>query len=87
MAVDLDSIDLRILTLLNHDGRLPAAQIAEEVGLSRPAVADRMEKLERTGVIRGHTVVVDPSAIGRNITAFVAARGASSTSPKAWKTR
>lgn len=85
MAVDLDSIDLQILTLLNHDGRLPAAQIAEEVGLSRPAVADRMEKLERTGVIRGHTVVVDPTAIGRNITAFVAARGASSTSPKAWK--
>lgn len=84
MAVDLDPVDLQILTLLHHDGRLPAAQIADQVGLSRPAVADRMEKLERNGVIRGHTVVVDPSAIGRNITAFVAARGGT-LSPKGEK--
>ena len=75
MAVDLDELDLRILTLLLHDGRTPASQLAEQVGLSRPAVADRIEKLERQGVIRGTTVVVDPAAVGKRITAFVAARG------------
>ena len=75
MAVDLDELDLRILTLLLRDGRAPASQLAEQVGLSRPAVADRIEKLERQGVIRGTTVVVDPVAVGREVTAFVAARG------------
>src|SRR5437763_17082413 len=77
MAVDLDELDLRILTLLLRDGRAPASQLAEQVGLSRPAVADRIEKLERQGVIRGTTVVVDPAAVGRKVTAFVAARGRS----------
>src|SRR5437660_329549 len=55
VAVDLDSVDLKILTLLSKDGRLPAAQLGEQVGLSRPAVAERIEKLERNGVIRGTT--------------------------------
>ncbi len=41
MADDLDKVDLEILTLLARDGRAPAAQIAERVGLSRPAVADQ----------------------------------------------
>jgi Lrp/AsnC family leucine-responsive transcriptional regulator len=82
---DLDKLDLQILTLLTKDGRAPAAQIADRVGLSRPAVADRIEKLERSGVIRGTTVVVDPAAIGRNVTAFVACRGAGQLPAKAWK--
>jgi len=86
MAVGLDDLDLRILTLLLRDGRAPASQLAEQVGLSRPAVAGRIEKLERQGVIRGTTVVVDPSSVGRQITAFVAARaGTSRTEPKAMK--
>jgi Lrp/AsnC family leucine-responsive transcriptional regulator len=75
MAVELDDLDRRIVAILLRDGRTPAAQIAEEIGLSRPAVADRVEKLERHGVIRGTTVVVEPSALGRHVTAFVAARG------------
>lgn len=79
MAVELDELDLRIVDLLLRDARTPAAQIAEQIGLSRPAVADRLDKLERQGVIRGTTAVVDPSALGRTITAFVAARGATLT--------
>ena len=74
MAVDLDPVDLKILTLLSKDGRLPAAQLGQQVGLSRPAVAERIEKLERNGVIRGTTAVIDPNAVGRLVTAFVAAR-------------
>lgn len=86
MAVDLDAFDLKILTLLLRDGRAPASQLAEQVGLSRPAVADRIDKLERQGVIRGTTVVVDHEVLGRRITAFVAARGGiSRTDPKAKK--
>ena len=84
MAVDLDDLDLRIVSLLLKDARTPAAQIAEQIGLSRPAVADRLDKLERQGVIRGTTAVVDPSAIGRGVTAFIAARGATLTAAS-WK--
>lgn len=84
MAVELDELDHRILGLLLRDGRTPAAQIAEQIGLSRPAVADRIEKLERQGVIRGTTVVVEPESVGNHITAFVAARG-SRLGPKQWK--
>lgn len=76
MAVELDVLDSRILDLLLKDARTPAAQIAEQIGLSRPAVADRLEKLERQGVIRGTTVVLDPTVMGKSITAFVSARGA-----------
>ena len=84
MAVELDELDHRIIALLINDGRTPAAQIAEQIGLSRTAVADRLDKLERHGVIRGTTAVVDPVALGRAITAFVSARG-STLSPAAWK--
>ncbi|MEA2572437.1 MAG: Lrp/AsnC family transcriptional regulator, leucine-responsive regulatory protein [Acidobacteriota bacterium] len=85
MAVELDDFDLNILGLLLRDGRTPASQLADRVGLSRPAVAERIEKLERNGVIRGTTVVVEPAALGREITAFVSARGDVRLTPKAWK--
>jgi Lrp/AsnC family leucine-responsive transcriptional regulator len=85
VAVELDPVDLQILTLLLRDGRASATEIADQVGLSRPAVADRIEKLERNGVIRGHTVVVDPRAIGQDVTAFIAARKAVELDGKAWK--
>lgn len=83
MAVELDELDLRIVDTLLRDGRAPAAQIAEQIGLSRPAVADRIEKLERQGVIRGTTAVVEPRTLGKEVTAFVAARGGP-LSAKAW---
>ena len=85
MAVELDDLDHRILNLLLRDGRVPASQIAEAVGLSRPAVAERIEKLERNGVVRGTTVVVDPAAMGDHVTAFVSARGPGLVSEKARK--
>jgi Lrp/AsnC family leucine-responsive transcriptional regulator len=86
MAFELDELDRAILALLARDGRTPAAQIAERIGLSRPAVAERIEKLERSGVIRGTTVVVDPTILGKNITAFVSCRGTGQLAPRAWQT-
>jgi Lrp/AsnC family transcriptional regulator, leucine-responsive regulatory protein len=85
VADDLDALDLEILTLLQKDGRAPAAQIAEKIGLSRPAVADRIERLERDGIIRGTTTVIDPAALGRNITAFVSCRSTGQLTSQVWK--
>jgi len=84
MAVDLDDLDLHIVDILLRDGRLPASQIAEMVGLSRPAIVERIDKLERNGVIRCTTIIVDPATRGRTVTAFVSARGAALT-PKTKK--
>lgn len=74
MVEELDSLDQEILKILETDGRAALSRIAEQVGISRPAVADRVEKLQRTGVIRGATVIVDPATVGKNVTAFVSAR-------------
>ena len=70
----LDDLDRKILQSLQEDGRTPVAQIAERIGLSRPAVAERMEKLERAGVIRGTTAVIDHCALGNEVTAFASVR-------------
>lgn len=70
----IDDMDARILEILEEDGRTPAARIAEKVGLSRPAVAERITKMEASGVILGVTAVVDPEKRGLGITAFVSGR-------------
>jgi Lrp/AsnC family transcriptional regulator, leucine-responsive regulatory protein len=71
MAAGLDRIDRHILTLLRQDGRMSHAAIAKLVGLSGPAVHERIRKLESKGVIAGYTAVLDPQALGRDHVAFV----------------
>ncbi len=71
MAAGLDAIDRRILALLREDGRMPHAAIAKAVGLSGPAVHDRVRKLEHRGVISSYTAVLDPVALDRSHVAFV----------------
>lgn len=74
MFDELDSLDRQILAAMQADGRAPVAQIAERIGLSRPAVADRIDRLERLGIIQGTTTVVHPAALRRDVTAFISAR-------------
>ena len=63
--------DLTILRALQADGRATFAEIGKAVGLAPSTVHDRMRKLEKTGVIRGYRVVVDPEALGLFVTALV----------------
>ena len=70
MAAGLDRIDRQILSLLREDGRMSHAQIAKEVGLSGPAIHERVRKLEQRGVIKGYTAVIDPEAVDRSHVAF-----------------
>jgi Lrp/AsnC family transcriptional regulator, leucine-responsive regulatory protein len=70
----LDAVDRSIVEILLRDGRTPTAQIGEKIGLSRPAVAERIEKLERASVILGTAAVISPTAVGKGVTAFVSAR-------------
>jgi Lrp/AsnC family leucine-responsive transcriptional regulator len=66
-----DPIDLKILYILQNNGRSRLADIAEEVDLSAPAVMERVKKLEATGVIKGYQAIVDGKKVGKDITAFI----------------
>ena len=70
-----DAIDTRILQILGSNGRESWKNIAAEVGLSAPSVLERVRKLERMGLIRRYTVVVDPAEAGCGLLAFVSLRG------------
>ena len=67
----LDYIDLKILSILQTNGRTRLADIAEEVELSAPAVMERVKKLEVGKVIKGYQAVVDGKKVGKDITAFI----------------
>jgi Lrp/AsnC family transcriptional regulator, leucine-responsive regulatory protein len=72
----LDDIDRRILVELQDEGRVTMAELGRRVSLSAPAVGERVQRLEESGVITGYTAVVDPRAIGYPIAAIVRIRPA-----------
>lgn len=67
----MDSIDLAIVSALQRDARQSQLTIAREVGLSQPAIAERIRKLERRGVIQGYTAILNATKIGVDVTAFI----------------
>ena len=67
----IDQIDLKILSILQNNGRTRLADIADEVELSAPAVMERVKKLEASGVIKGYQALVDGKKVGKDITAFI----------------
>jgi Lrp/AsnC family transcriptional regulator, leucine-responsive regulatory protein len=70
----LDDVNRRLLELLTEDPRRTAAELARLVGMSAPAVRERIARLEETGVIRGYRLDVDPAALGLPVTAWVRVR-------------
>lgn len=67
----MDALDYRIVDMLQRDGRATQLEISRAVGLSQPAVAERIRKLEERGVIAGYVARVDASKLGKDITAFI----------------
>jgi Lrp/AsnC family transcriptional regulator, leucine-responsive regulatory protein len=67
----VDRVDLRLLELLQENGRISQHDLAKSVGLSAPAVSERVRKLEERGVIRGYTAILDPRELDCDITAFI----------------
>lgn len=67
----LDDIDIKILELLQEDGRQSHAAIGKATDLTGPAVYARIQRLEREGVIKGYSVLLDAEKIGRPLAAFV----------------
>ncbi|MEA5464857.1 Lrp/AsnC family transcriptional regulator [Leptothoe sp. PORK10 BA2] len=69
---NLDDLDTRILGALMADGRVTWSELASRCGVSSPAIAERVRRLEKRGIVQGYGVVVDPVQLGYDITAFVA---------------
>jgi Lrp/AsnC family leucine-responsive transcriptional regulator len=67
----MDAIDLRLVDLLRANARLSYAELARQVGLSAPAVHERVGKLESGGIIRAYRAEVDPDTIGLGVTALI----------------
>jgi Lrp/AsnC family leucine-responsive transcriptional regulator len=70
----LDSTDWKILRELQQDARLSSNELGKRVGLSAPATAERIRKLEAAGVITGYSVQVDPAKLGMPLLALIQLR-------------
>ncbi len=68
----MDALDYMAVRYLMVQGRATWAELAQQLGLSAPAAAERVHRLEDRGVIRGYAALVDAEAVGCMVTAFVA---------------
>ena len=78
----LDATDRKILGELTRDGRVSFAELGRRVSLSSPAVAERVQRLERAGVITGYRAEIDPRALGYQLTAIVRIKPAAGRLPR-----
>jgi len=67
----IDEIDRKLLRELQQDARASYAELGRRVGLTTPAVIERIRKLEDAGIITGYRAEIDPAKIGLPITAFI----------------
>ncbi len=78
----MDHIDKQLLVMLQENARVPIKQLAEKVYLSSPAVAARIERLEKKGIIKGYHTDIDWLKLGQHITAFINLEVAPSQKPE-----
>ncbi len=72
--VGLDDADRKILAELQQDARASFKAIAEDIGVSEATVFVRVKKLKEAGILKGFRAIVDPSAVGKPLTAFILVR-------------
>jgi Lrp/AsnC family transcriptional regulator, leucine-responsive regulatory protein len=78
----LDGVNVRILSELRDSPRLSMAELARRVGMSAPAVTERVQRLQQAGVIAGYHLDIDPAAVGLPVTAFARIRPMPGSLPK-----
>lgn len=81
----LDETDHRLLAALRENGRVSQEDLSRILSLSRPAVRDRMRRLEALGILLGYTIIVDWESLGYPILAFMNVRTAMGTCDEATK--
>jgi Lrp/AsnC family leucine-responsive transcriptional regulator len=78
----LDTVNRRLLRELQADARLSLAELGRRVGLSAPAVGERLQRLQEAGVVRGYRVELDPAALGLPLGVIIRVRPAAGELPK-----
>jgi Lrp/AsnC family transcriptional regulator for asnA, asnC and gidA len=71
LAEKIDDIDIRILTVLQEDSRLSFNKIARKLGISVGTAFNRVRNLEKKGILKGYTTIVDSSKLGYSLTAII----------------
>jgi Lrp/AsnC family leucine-responsive transcriptional regulator len=69
-----DDLNRKILALLQKEGRISHAELAERLGVSRPTVIDRIKRLENEGIIKGYFAAVSPASVKKTSVAYVSVR-------------
>lgn len=72
--IDVDEFDLRIISLLQTNGRMTNQELSDQIGLSPSPCLRRVRQLENAGVITGYVALVDPQMLGLSVSAFVRVR-------------
>ncbi|MEP5155066.1 Lrp/AsnC family transcriptional regulator [Planktotalea sp.] len=72
--VTIDGIDRKIIAALSAEGRISNLDLAERVGLSPTPCSRRVKRLEETGVIKGYSARINPTALGQNVSVMVQVR-------------
>ena len=67
----IDPIDYKLIDILQHDAHTTQSDLAQQVGMSQPAVAERIRKLEQEGVILGYSARINARKLGKDISAFI----------------
>lgn len=67
----MDNTDYKILEILQANGRISMKDLGQSVGLTAPAVSERVKKMEDQGIIYGYRAIIDFSKLGKTIMAFI----------------
>jgi len=67
----MDITDVKILEILQQDGRISMKELGKRVSLTSPAVSERVKRLEENGVIRGYKAIVEPVTLGLNVSVII----------------
>lgn len=74
MTRELDRLDSAIIVALQADGRMTLSELGRRIGLSQPAMSERVRRLEEAGIITGYGARIDPRALGLNTSAIIRLR-------------
>ena len=67
----MDNIDIETINILAKDGRVSFSELGSKIGLSAPAAAERVKRLEEKGIIKGYSAILDAEKMGFGLLAFV----------------
>ena len=70
--MNLDETDKKILNILQEDARITNVQLASKIGISPPAMLERVKRLEKSGIIKKYVALIEPQKVGKDTIAFVA---------------